>query len=227
MLLLTVGVMFALVQMNWALALLSMVMLPGVAWRAYTFGSIIRPMHRAVQQELALLATRIQESVAGIQVVKAFGRERFETERFEAQNFRLFRRYVSAARLTALNAPFLDLLSNASTLLMLWLGGYMLIQGNLSYGELVAFYAYLLQLMQPIRRGGWLLTMAARASASSERIFEILDTPVAVADRPVLGRCRRWLDASSSRMSPARTILGGRFSSRSAFWPSLARPSRW
>src|SRR5439155_1084620 len=51
-------------------------------------------------------------------------------------------------------------------------------------GELVAFYAYLLQLVQPIRRGGWLMTMASRASASSERIFEILDTPVTVADRP-------------------------------------------
>jgi ATP-binding cassette subfamily B protein len=184
MLLLIIGVMFALVRMNWALALLAMVMLPGVAWRAYTFGRLIRPMHRAVQQELAVLATRIQESVSGIQVVKAFGRESFEVERFETQNFRLFRRYVSAARLTALNAPFLDLLSNASTLTMLWLGGIMVISGSLTYGELVAFYAYLLQLVQPMRRGGWLLTMGARASASAERIFEILDTPIGVADRP-------------------------------------------
>src|SRR5690242_3408159 len=78
MLLLLVGVAVALVQMNWKLALLSMILLPGVAWRAYTFGRQIRPMHRAVQQEIATLANRIQESIAGIQVVKAFGQEQQE-----------------------------------------------------------------------------------------------------------------------------------------------------
>jgi ATP-binding cassette subfamily B multidrug efflux pump len=184
MLLLLVGVAFALFQMHWQLALLSMILLPGVAWRAYTFGRQVRPMHRAVQQEIATLANRIQESVAGIQVVKAFGRHDFEIERFDRQNERLYKRYVEAARATALNAPFLDLLSNVCTLLMLWLGGMLVVWGQLSYGELVAFYAYLLQLVLPIRRGGWLMTMAARASASAERIFEILDSPVTVADRP-------------------------------------------
>ena len=80
---------------------------------------------------------------------------------------------------------------------MLWVGGILVVWGNLTYGELVAFYAYLLQLVLPIRRGGWLMTMAARASASSERIFEILDSPVTVADRegatalpPLVGRGR-------------------------------------
>ena len=76
MLLLLVGVAIALFQMHWQLALLSMILLPALAWRAYTFGRQVRPMHRAVQQELATLANRIQESVAGIQVVKAFGRRR-------------------------------------------------------------------------------------------------------------------------------------------------------
>jgi ATP-binding cassette subfamily B protein len=56
--------------------------------------------------------------------------------------------------------------------------------GHLTFGELVAFYTYLLQLVMPIRRGGWLMTMASRAGAASERIFEVLDAPVTVADRP-------------------------------------------
>ncbi|MGE3913449.1 MAG: ABC transporter transmembrane domain-containing protein, partial [Chloroflexota bacterium] len=183
MLLLLIGVSIALFRMNWQLALLSMILLPALAWRAYRFGRQVRPMHRAVQEELAVLANRIQESVAGIQVVKAFGRGAHEVERFDQQNARLYGRYVDAARATALNAPFLDLLSNGCTLLMLWLGGILVVWGQLSIGELVAFYAYLLQLVLPIRRGGWLMTMGARASASSERIFEILDTPVTVADR--------------------------------------------
>ena len=212
MLLLLVGVTFALFQMNWQLAILSMILLPGVAWRAYTFGRQIRPMHRAVQQEIATLANRIQESVSGINVVKAFGRERFEIERFDQQNDLLYQRYVVAARATALNAPFLDLLSSICTLLMLWLGGILVVWGSLTYGELVAFYAYLLQLVLPIRRGGWLMTMAARASASAERIFEILDSPVTVADRegatllpPLVGSVE--LEDVSCSYYPGRPVL--------------------
>lgn len=212
MLLLMVGVAIALFQMNWQLALLSMLLLPGVAWRAYTFGRQVRPMHRAVQNEIATLANRIQESVAGIHVVKAFGRADFEIERFDAQNQLLYKRYVVAARATALNAPFLDMLSNVCTLLMLWIGGILVVWGELSYGELVAFYAYLLQLVLPIRRGGWLMTMAARASASAERIFEILDSPVTVAERedatilpPLVGSVE-FQDVSCSYY-PGRPVL--------------------
>jgi len=183
MFLLLGGVTFALFRMNWELALLSLLMLPALGWRAYHFGRRVRPMQRQVQSEIAALANRIQESVSGIQVVKAFGRDDFEIERFDEQNNRLFKAYVIAARTTALNAPLLDLLSNLSTLMMLWLGGVLVMWGQLTFGELVAFYAYLLQLVQPIRRGGWLMTMAARASAAAERLFEILDTPIAVADR--------------------------------------------
>jgi ATP-binding cassette subfamily B protein len=212
MVLLLVGVAIALFQMNWELALLSMLLLPAVAWRAYTFGRQVRPMHRAVQNEIAILANRIQESVAGMQVVKAFGRHDFEVERFDTQNQILFKRYVTAARATALNAPFLDLLSNVCTLLMLWLGGILVVWGNLTYGELVAFYAYLLQLVLPIRRGGWLMTMAARASAASERIFEILDSPVTVADHenatalpPLVGSVE--FDDVSCSYYPGRPVL--------------------
>jgi ATP-binding cassette subfamily B protein len=184
MVVLLLGVAVALFQMHWQLAILSMAMLPALAWRAYSFGRRVRPMHRAVQQEIATLANRIQESVSGIQVVKSFGRETHEIERFDEQNDKLYVSYVDAARETALNAPLLDLLSNGCTLMMLWIGGMLVVWGQLTYGELVAFYAYLLQLVLPIRRGGWLMTMAARASASAERIFEILDSPVTVADRP-------------------------------------------
>jgi ATP-binding cassette subfamily B protein len=83
-----------------------------------------------------------------------------------------------------MNAPFLDLLSNGSTLIMLWLAAVLVLNGQLTFGEMVAFYTYLLQLVQPIRRAGWLTAMASRASASATRIFEILDTPLSVADKP-------------------------------------------
>jgi ATP-binding cassette, subfamily B, multidrug efflux pump len=212
MVLLLIGVAIALFLMNWKLALLSMALLPALAWRAARFGKRVRPMHHAVQQEIAVLASRIQESVAGVQVVKAFGRGDYEIERFDDQNLKLFKAYVVAARATALNAPFLDMLSNVSTLLMLWVGGMLVIWGQLTFGELVAFYAYLLQLVQPIRRGGWLMTMAARASAAAERIFDVLDTPITVANHhnavvlpPLVGRVE--FEDVSCAYYPGRPVL--------------------
>jgi ATP-binding cassette subfamily B multidrug efflux pump len=184
LILLLIGVCGALLTMNWQLALLSMAVLPALAWRTERFSRVIRPMHRAVQNELANLATFIQENISGIRVVKGFGREQHEMARFDQQNGILFDRYVAATREMSLNGPSLDLLSNVSTLALLWFGGLLLINGQLTYGELVAFYAYLLQLVLPIRRGGWLVAMGSRAAASSERIFEILDTPVSVQDKP-------------------------------------------
>lgn len=182
--LLLVGVSIALLGIEWPLALLSLTVLPALAWRTHQLGRRIRPMYRVVQNEVARLAALAQENVAGVRVVKSFGREVDEIKRFEEQNERLFRSYVVAARETALNIPLLDLVANVSTLVLLWLSGVLVIQGHLTFGELVAFYSYLLQLMAPVRRGGWLMSMSSRASASAERIFEILDTPVTVAERP-------------------------------------------
>jgi ATP-binding cassette subfamily B protein len=184
MFVLMAGVTLALLRMDWLLALLSLAILPALVWRGNSFRQTIGPMHMTVQNELAHEATLVQESVSGVRAVKAFGRESFEIQRFDEQNDRLFDAYVVAARTTALNAPFLDMLSNGSTVLMLAVGGVLVVEGRLTFGQLVAFYTYLLQLVGPIRRGGWLMSMATRAAASSTRIFEILDTPVTVEDAP-------------------------------------------
>jgi len=210
--LLLVGVTFALLRMNWELALLSLAVLPALAWRTERFSRRIRPMYRRVQDQIARVAGLIQENVSGVRVVKAFGREREEMARFDDGNQQLYRDYLDAAREQAVNAPFIDFLSNASTLVMMWLTGYLVIRGHLTYGDLVAFYAYLLQLVAPIRRGGWLMAMGSRAAASSERIFEILDTPVTVANKPgavelpeITGRVE-FRDASCA-YHPGRPVL--------------------
>lgn len=212
--LLLVGVSIALLGIEWPLALLSLAVLPALAWRTHYLGQRIRPMYRAVQNEVAKLAALAQENVSGVRVVKSFGREQDEIKRFETQNEQLFESYVVAARETALNIPFLDLLANVSTLLLVWLSGVLVIQGHLTLGEMVAFYSYLLQLMAPVRRGGWLMSMSSRAGASAERIFEILDTPVTVAERlsaielpPIKGAVE--FREVSSEYHPGRPVLEG------------------
>jgi ATP-binding cassette subfamily B protein len=182
--LLVVGVSIALVSMNWKLALLSLVMLPMLYWRAASYSRSIRPLYRAVQDQMAKVATLVQDNAAGSRVVKAFGQEQREIERFDEQNGILYDRYYDSTRLQSFNTPLLNFMANGSTIVMLWVGGLLVVWNQLTLGELVAFYAYLLQIVGPVRQGGFLMSMASRAAASSERIMEVLDTPIDVSSPP-------------------------------------------
>jgi ABC-type multidrug transport system fused ATPase/permease subunit len=182
--LLVVGVAVALLAMNWKLALLSLVILPLLYWRASIFSRTMRPMFRAVQDQVALLSTLIQDNAAGARVVKAFGQEQREIERFDAENEELYQRYLTSTRVQSFNTPLLNFIANGATVAMLWVGGLLVIGNQLTAGELVAFYAYLLQIVGPVRQGGFLMSMASRAAASCERILEVLDTPISVSSPP-------------------------------------------
>jgi ATP-binding cassette subfamily B protein len=182
--LLVLGVAVALVMMNWKLALLSLVILPLLYWRAASFSRAMRPLFRAVQDQVAVVATLVQDNAAGARVVKAFGQEQREIERFDRQNEDLYQRYYDSTRLQSFNTPLLNFIANGATIVMLWVGGVLVISNQLTLGELVAFYAYLLQIVGPIRQGGFLMSMASRAAASSERIVEVLDTPIEVSSPP-------------------------------------------
>jgi ATP-binding cassette subfamily B protein len=184
LLLLVIGVAVALLWMNWKLALLSLVVLPLLYWRAATFSRAMRPMFRAIQDQVAVVATLVQDNAAGARVVKAFGQEQREIARFDAANEQLYQRYFTSTRLQSFNTPLLNFIANGATVVMLWVGGVLVIGGQLTVGELVAFYAYLLQIVGPVRQGGFLMSMASRAAASAERVMEVLDTPIDVSSPP-------------------------------------------
>jgi ABC-type multidrug transport system fused ATPase/permease subunit len=184
LLLLVIGVALALVAMNWKLALLSLVILPLLYWRAAHFSRAMRPLFRAVQDQVATVATLVQDNAAGARVVKAFGQEQREIDRFDDENEILYQRYLDSTRLQSFNTPLLNFIANGATVVMLWVGGLLVIWNQLTIGELVAFYAYLLQIVGPVRQGGFLMSMASRAAASSERILEVLDTPISVSSPP-------------------------------------------
>jgi ATP-binding cassette subfamily B protein len=182
--LLIVGVSIALLAMNWKLAVLSVLILPLLYWRADYYSRAVRPLYRLVQDQVARVAILVQDNAAGARVVKAFGHEQREIERFDEANQVLYDRYFDTTRLQSLNTPLLNFMANGSTIVLLWVGGLLVITNQLTLGELVAFYAYLLQIVGPIRQGGFLMGMASRAAASSERILEVLDTPIAVSSPP-------------------------------------------
>ena len=204
---LLIGTAAALVIMNPTLALLAMLAMPILAHRATIFGSRYRPLSVEIQQQLAVLTTRLEQNLRGARIVKAFAQEDAEIDRFEAENQKWFGLAAATARLTALNIPLLDLISNLATVVIIWMGGYLVIRGSLTLGELVAFITYLAQLTSPIRRLGFLIPSIAMAGASAERVFEILDEEAQVEDtedaKP-LGKIRGHLRFDNVSFSYAR-----------------------
>ncbi|MBI2940147.1 MAG: ABC transporter ATP-binding protein, partial [Chloroflexi bacterium] len=182
-LVLFVGTAALLFAMNARLALASLAMSPFLTHTALRFSQTIRPLQSQVQQRFAWVTTVVEENLAGMRVVKAFAREPHEIAKFDEANDALFGANVAVFRSRAWSVPLMDTLGNLSTVVVLWYGGTLVIGGELTLGELVAFNTYLALLVMPLRRLGFLIGMLARAAVSAERIFEVLDTRSDVVEK--------------------------------------------
>jgi ATP-binding cassette subfamily B protein len=170
------GSVMMLIITDWQLSLVMLVVLPITGAIIWSVMRAAGPLFRVVQQELAKLNTIVQENLAGVHVVKAFVRERFEIERFEQQNLDYREQTIKVGRLIAIAMPTLMMLTNLGTVAIIWLGGLDVIGGRLSVGELVAFNNYLMIGMTPLLLLGNVLTMVSRAEVSAARILELLNS---------------------------------------------------
>ncbi|MCK4516812.1 MAG: ABC transporter ATP-binding protein, partial [Spirochaetaceae bacterium] len=162
--------------MNPLLATLVMAALPLLVWRGYAFGRMIRPLGERIQEQLAVLTTRLEQNLRGAKVVKAFAQEQREIDRFEEENRRWFALSATNAKVRAINAPLLSLIVQLATVGIMGFGGYLIVRGDLTYGELVAFTTYMAQLSGPVRAIGWITPVIGMAIASAGRIFEVIDS---------------------------------------------------
>ena len=174
----------ALLLMNAQLALLSMLLIPLLAYVAYRLGSIYRPLSLDLQHQLPEMTTVLEQNLRGAKIVKAFAQEDAEVERFEAENSKWFRLAQQQVKVTTQHIPLLDFLASLSTVAIVWLGGRLVIENHLTLGELVAFTTYIGQLISPVRRLGVIVPAVAMASAAGERIYTILDAQSEVVDAP-------------------------------------------
>jgi ATP-binding cassette subfamily B protein len=172
-----------LVLTNAGLALLALGALPLVNMAAKRFSSRIHPVSLELQQELAGVATVVEETVTGIRVIKGFGAEPIQTERMTERTERVYDRAMRAARIRAGFMPVLDFLPGLGLVAVLWYGGHQYLSGHLSIGELVAFNTYVLMLIWPLRMTGMLIAQAQRAVAAAQRVNEILATEPEIVDR--------------------------------------------
>src|SRR5436305_9051282 len=177
-----VSVTVVLFFIEWRLALVVLALTPFRVAFAYRYSHVSPPTLRDVQQKLADVATVVEENIVGVHVVKAFAQEPAEEEKFRARNEALFAQTIRANRQRATYVPllsFLPLLAQAAVLLV---GARMVAHGSLSVGAFVSFNLYLSLLVMPLRSLGMWVGQAQRATASGERIFQILDEPEDVAD---------------------------------------------
>jgi ABC-type multidrug transport system fused ATPase/permease subunit len=182
-----VGVTLIMFWTDWRLALISVAITPVLVALAYRYSHVSHPVLRDVQQKMADVTTVAEENIVGVHVVKAFAQESAEQQKFERRSNAVFGQSLQANRQRAIYVPalaFLPMLAQAAVLLA---GGHMVVSGSLTEGEFVAFNLYVVMLIMPLRMLGMWIGQAQRATASGERIFEILDEPEEITPRPGAG----------------------------------------
>ena len=166
------------------LTVLALGSLPFLNVLATRFSRRLHPAVMGIQQQSAELAAVVEETVAGVRVVKGFGAEPVQAARLRTTADAVYERSMEAARVRATFLPALELLPNIGLIATLGYGGHQVIAGNLSIGELVAFNVYVVMLIWPLRMLGMIIAQGQRSAAAAERVQEILDTAPVIVDSP-------------------------------------------
>jgi subfamily B ATP-binding cassette protein MsbA len=188
-----VGAAVVLVILDWRLALVALLPMPIIAVALRNFNGYVRPIYRKVRDRLGDINARLQDDLAGIRVIQAFGQEDAELARFSAISRTYLNERVRAIRSWATFFPTIDTIASIGGVLVLGAGAWMIVNGQLTLGTLVAFLAYVVSFYDPLRRLTDIDNVFQQAIAAADRIFELLDQRPDVkdaADAIVLGQMR-------------------------------------
>ncbi len=176
-----VGVIF---YREWRLALIAMVVFPIAVLPIIKFGKRLRRISTHSQVSMSRLNSHLQETLVGHKIVKAFGREDYEIQRFHKENLEFFRLRMKNVSVRALSPPVMELLGGCGIAAIMFYGGYQVIQGTSTPGTFFSFLAALLMLYQPIKSLSNINNSVQEGMAAAQRVYEILDLPVEIADAP-------------------------------------------
>jgi ATP-binding cassette subfamily B protein len=171
-----------MLSIDMRLTLIALIPLPLVTLSVKFFGAAIHRRFEHIQAQLSEISAVVQESLSGVRVIRAYGQERAELNRFAQANQEYLNRNRGLIILQGLFSPSLSLFLGLSALLVLWLGSRSVVLERISVGELVAFNAYLVMLSWPVIAFGWITNMLQRGMASWKRMLPILDTVPEIAD---------------------------------------------
>lgn len=180
--LMMVMAVFFVISINKELAMVLIAAIPVLGVSVYLILSKGFPFFLKVQQKVDQLNAVVRENLINIRVVKSFVREDFETEKFVRSSEELRDMVIRASNIIVSIFPVMQLVMNLSILAILWLGGQKVMHGELKVGELISFVNYLAQVLMSLMMLSMIIMSYARASASSKRITEVLDTESSLTD---------------------------------------------
>jgi subfamily B ATP-binding cassette protein MsbA len=171
-----IGGILYLVYLNYRLTIFLIIILPLITYVITKFNYKLKKVSRRVQIKIADVSDVLQETLSAVRVVKSFGREEYEFERFSSENQANFRAKMKKTQYGAILTPLVEFLAAISFTAILWYGGYEVMQGRMSASELIAFFTLLLTISEPLRSITKLSKRLQQLFASAERVFEIMDT---------------------------------------------------
>lgn len=178
------GTSVILFTLDWQLTLVLYLPLVVLVFIVYNFDKRIGPSWEAVREQMGKLTAVLQENISGIRVVKAFAQEKLEYGRFRDQNRLNQAKNLDRQRLEANSFPAMDLMVGLTFALLAWFGAQRVLNGQGDLGRFFAYQWYLWGIIWPVRFMGWLISMMRQALAAAPRLFQILDAPLTISDKP-------------------------------------------
>lgn len=167
---------------NWQLTLYALIPMPLVSYAVYKLGKQIHKKFEERQEQFSILTTRAQENLSGIRIVKAYVREEYEIDRFKKLSWEYLKKNLVLARIQSILWPLMFLLVGSSLVIIVYVGGLKVINGEMSIGTLTAFFGYLTLLIWPMIAFGWVTNLLQQGAASLRRLMKIMDTQPDIRD---------------------------------------------
>jgi len=179
-----VGLLAVMFVRDWQLSLISMVVLPFAFFPVVKFGRILRRISTKSQESMGDISVILHETISGSRIVKAFGMEEYEKERFSRENIRYVRYLMKSVMVRALSSPLMEFLGGIAIVFVILYGGYRVIEGVSTPGEFFSFLGALLLLYEPIKRLSRVNNVVQEGVAAATRIYDVLDTSPGIQDQP-------------------------------------------
>lgn len=177
----SLGMMFYL---DWKLSLLTFAVVPMVGQAMNIFGKKLKRSGTMIQERMADMTAMLQESLSAVRVVKSFVREDHEIKRYDQENERNFEAAMLNIRLMSMLTPTVEFLAALAVTVIVWFGGYEVVEGRITAGALVAFLTYAVNLANPVKRISRAFGTMQQALAAADRVFALMDLPEPIADKP-------------------------------------------
>lgn len=179
-----VGLIAFIFHRDWQLALLAIVVLPLAFFPIVRFGKILRRLSTNVQQSMGDITVILHETIGGNRIVKAFGMEGYERDRFAKENTKFFDYTMKSLSVRAMSSPMMEFLGGIGIVSIIWYGGLRVIEGTSTPGNFFSFIAAVIMLYEPVKRLSGLNNSVQHGLAAAQRVYSLLDTVPEIQDRP-------------------------------------------